>query len=101
MGQDLSLAPFGLVVERVETEAAGLLIMARPASKTATCPTCGSTSGRVHSTYERSLGDLPSQGRAVRIMLWTRRFRCVLATCCQRIFTERLLGPAAAACVRR
>ena len=31
MGRDLSLAPCGLVVERVETEAAGLLIVAHPA----------------------------------------------------------------------
>ncbi len=101
MGRDLSLAPCGLVVERVETEAAGLLIMARPASKTATCPTCGSASGRIHSTYERSLADLPSQGRAVRIRLWTRRFRCVLVACRQRIFTERLAATAARPFARR
>jgi hypothetical protein len=31
MGRDLSLAPCGLVVERVETEAAGSLIVVRPA----------------------------------------------------------------------
>ena len=57
MGRDLSLAPCGLVVERVETEAAGLLIVARPALPTAVCPTCGFASARVHSTYQRFLGD--------------------------------------------
>ena len=61
MGRDLSLAPCGLVVERVETEAAGLLIVARPALKAAVCPTCGSPSTRIHSTYQRSLADLPAQ----------------------------------------
>src|ERR1035437_3752558 len=75
MGRDLSLAPCGLVVERVETEAEGLLILARPASTTAVCPTCGSASARIHSTYRRMLADLPAQGRAVRISVSTRRFR--------------------------
>jgi len=36
------------------------------------------------------MSDLPSQGRLVRISLRTRRFRCVVADCEQRIFTERL-----------
>ena len=70
MGRDLSLAPCGLVVERVETEAEGLLILARPASATAVCPTCGSASARIHSTYRRFLADLPAQGRAVRITVY-------------------------------
>lgn len=51
MGRDLSLVPCGLVVERIGTEAGGLLIVARPASTTAACPTCGCLSARIHSTY--------------------------------------------------
>ena len=101
VGRDLSLAPCGLIVERIETEAAGMLMRARPASKTATCPVCGSASGRIHSTYERTLADLPSQGQAVRIRLRTRRFRCVLATCRQRIFTERLAATSGRPFARR
>lgn len=95
MGRDLSLAPCGLVVERVETEAAGLLIVARPALTTAACPTCGSVSVRIHSTYQRFLADLPAQGRAVRISVRARRFRCAVMSCHQRIFTERLAATAA------
>src|ERR1035437_247921 len=95
MGRDLSLAPCGLVVERVETEAEGLLILARPTSTTAVCPTCGSASARIHSTYRRMLADLPAQGRAVRISVRARRFRCALVSCHQRIFTERLAATAA------
>jgi transposase len=101
MGRDLSLAPCGLVVERVETEAAGLLIVARPALTTAACPTCGSVSVRIHSTYQRSLMDLPAHGQAVRIRVSARRFRCVLATCGQRIFTERLAATASLPFARR
>src|ERR1035437_7111577 len=95
MGRDLSLAPCGLVVERVETETAGLLIVARPALTTAACPTCGSVSVRIHSTYQRFLADLPAQGRAVRISVRARRFRCAVMSCHQRIFTERLAATAA------
>jgi transposase len=101
VGRDLSLAPCGLVVERIEVGAGGVLMLACPASKTATCPACGSGSGRIHSTYERTLSDLPSQGQVVRIRLRTRRFRCVLATCRQRIFTERLAATSGRPFARR
>src|ERR1035437_2157232 len=90
MGRDLSLAPCGLVIESVEAETGVLVILARPLSETADCPICGSPSASIHSLYQRSLADLPSHGRAVRIKLSTRRFRCALATCSRRIFTERL-----------
>jgi hypothetical protein len=63
MGRDLSLAPCGLIIERIETETTGVVIVTRPASQSAVCPSCGSFSVRIHSTYQRFLGDLPSQGR--------------------------------------
>ncbi len=101
MGRDLSLAPLGLIIERIETETAGVVIVTRPASQSADCPSCGSSSGRIHSTYQRFLGDLPSQGRAVRIKISSRRFRCALASCSQRIFTERLEATALRPFARR
>jgi transposase len=101
MGRDLSLAPCGLVIERVEAETGVLVILAHPVSETADCPICGSSSARIHSTYQRLLADLPSHGRAVRIKLKTRRFRCVLSTCSRRIFTERLAATAGRPFARR
>ncbi len=90
MNRGITLAPCGLIIECVESEATRLLIVARPAARTAVCPGCGTVSARVHSRYWRSLSDLPSQGRAVRIRLEARRFRCPLATCARKIFAERL-----------
>ncbi|HEX7562430.1 MAG TPA: ISL3 family transposase [Bradyrhizobium sp.] len=90
MGRGITLAPCGLTIERIETEADKLLIVARPVSKTAACPACGRTSASVHSRYQRSLSDLPSQGRRVRVTVCARRFRCVVTDCPQRIFAERL-----------
>jgi transposase len=101
MGRDLSLAPCGLFIESAEPETGVLVILARPSSGTADCPLCGSASTRIHSTYQRSLADLPSHGRLVRIKLSTRWFRCVLATCSRRIFTERLAATAGRPFARR
>ena len=44
---------------------------------------------RVHSRYVRRVADLPCSGRAVRIGIVTRRFRCDIPACPQRIFAER------------
>ena len=101
MSRGISLAPCELAIERVETEADKLLILARSITKTAACPTCGSQSDHIHSRYQRSLTDLPSQGRAVEIRLSSRRFRCTMTECPQRTFAERLAASAARPYARR
>jgi transposase len=90
MGKCISLAPCGLIIECIESAADALIIVARPASMSAACPTCGHFSDSIHSRYQRLLSDLPSQGKPVRIKALARRFRCVLSNCRQRIFVERL-----------
>src|SRR3954454_15466528 len=86
----IKLAPFGLIVEGLETGADKLIVTARSASTTAACPACGAISASVHSRYQRVLSDLPCQGRAVQIRVCARRFRCLPAECHRRIFAERL-----------
>jgi transposase len=54
------------------------------------CPVCAHLSPRIHSSYRRSLTDLPWAGRTVRIALSVRKFFCTTVTCPRRIFTERL-----------
>ena len=46
----------------------------------------------MHSHYERSLGDLPSQGQAVKLHVTVRRFRCLTPACPRRTFAEPLAG---------
>ena len=89
-----------LVVERLETTADQITVLARPASETAACPSCTHLSKSIHSRYERSLSDLPSDGRAVQIKIRVRRFRCSQADCPQRVFAERL-EPAVATVLSR
>ena len=60
------------------------------------CPLCGRMSGRIHSRYTRTLGDLPWHGRTVRLSLKVRRFFCDYASCPRRIFAERIPGVAVA-----
>jgi transposase len=44
----------------------------------------------VHSHYQRTLADLPWQGRIIALRVRARRFRCISPMCPRRIFTERL-----------
>jgi transposase len=55
----------------------------------------------VHSRYERKLLDLPSHGRAVRLRIVVRRFRCTEPSCRRRIFAESLGEAIASRSARR
>ena len=86
----LPLIPSGLLVRQVVPSADTVMITTAPKAPEACCPVCGHTSHRVHSRYFRTLADLPWQGRTVLIRIEARRFRCTVAECPRRIFTERL-----------
>jgi transposase len=57
----------------------------------ARCHTCGNTSERIHSHYQRTLADLPWAHCPVRILIQLRKFFCDNADCKRRIFTEPIL----------
>src|SRR5205807_1679746 len=57
---------------------------------TASCPSCGTQSSQIQSRYTRTLRDLPSGGRPIRLLMHVRRFFCKKRTCTQKIFVERL-----------
>lgn len=56
----------------------------------AKCPLCAAPSAQIHSSYVRTLADLPWAGYTVRLQLTVRKFFCKIATCVRRIFAERL-----------
>ncbi|MBA3468477.1 MAG: ISL3 family transposase, partial [Herpetosiphonaceae bacterium] len=64
--------------------------MASITTATATCPSCQTASRRIHSRYTRTLHDLPWASFTMTLLLHVRRFRCLVSTCAQQIFTERL-----------
>jgi transposase len=96
-----AIAPAGLVVDTVEFAAGQILITGRSRSPVSICPNCCRPSTRVHSRYHRTLADLPSHGRPVRITLAARRFRCATVSCATRIFVERFPPQVTAAFARR
>lgn len=84
-----SLVPDGFAVQEARVDEGVVVITVRSTGSGATCPGCGVEARRVHSRYIRSLADLPVSGRAVRLLVNARRFRCDEACCGRRIFVER------------
>jgi transposase len=82
----------GVVVERVEQTAVGVVIRARAAAVSAMCPGCGAVSARVHGNYQRTLADTALAGQRVLIRLWVRRFACREPGCRRRTFAEQFAG---------
>ena len=76
-------------VERVDV-AEEITLTLRTTSPTASCPSCGTQSSQIQSRYTRTLRDLPSGGRPIRLIMHVRRFFCKKRTCAQKIFVERL-----------
>ena len=76
-------------VEGIEI-AEEIALTLRTVSPTAFCPSCGTASSRIQSCYTRTLRDLPSVGRPIRLLMQVRRFFCKKSTCVQKIFVERL-----------
>jgi transposase len=54
------------------------------------CPRCQAAARRVHSTYTRTLLDLPWADVAIRLQLHVRKCFCPTTQCLRTIFTERL-----------
>lgn len=80
----------GLRFENITIDAETITLSVASTRPEADCPICGSGSGRLHSHYLRTVCDLPWAGRAVRISLRVRKFRCANQGCPRRIFAERL-----------
>ena len=54
------------------------------------CPICGQSTKRVHSTYIRTLQDLPWGALRLTLRVQLHRFFCQNPACMRKIFTERL-----------
>lgn len=81
-----------VVVLSVDVNHEAIRIEASSTAAEAVCPSCGSQSGRIHSSYLRFPADVPSAGRRVVLCLWVRRFFCRNASCGRRTFVEQLPG---------
>jgi transposase len=87
----MSLFPHlaGLRLEKVELDGETVRLHLAASARRARCPLCKRRSRRVHSSYHRTVADLPLAGRRLVLRLRVRRFRCDVRRCSRAIFAER------------
>ena len=82
--------PAGMCMESIEKTESDLVVSVISTSPTSRCSLCSWPSSAVHSSYHRSVRDVPCGGQSVRLALTVRKFFCRNAGCQRKIFTERL-----------
>jgi transposase len=86
--------PACFVVDQILQNPDQITILTHPRQQAAPCPRCAVVSWRIHSHYQRTLRDLPWQGRPVRLRVQARRFRCLNPACSRQTFAEPLADAA-------
>jgi len=79
----------GLRLEQVALDGETVRLHLAASARRARCPLCTRWSKRVHSSYHRTVADLPLAGRQLILRLRVRRFRCGARRCPRAIFAER------------
>jgi transposase len=67
-----------------------LILVATMTAPKAACPDCHYLADRIHSSYPRTLADLPWAMAPIQLRLTVRRFFCTTCTCSRQTFSERL-----------
>jgi len=80
----------GLRFDHIEITARRITLTITAVRATAACPLCQHRSKTVHSSYTRTVADLPWSGMMVSLQVQTRRFACPVKSCERKIFCERL-----------
>ena len=81
-----------LVIEDVTDQDGVIVVRARTADGPVCCPGCGAPTGRVHEYFERTLADVPADGRPVVVRVRVRRLRCPVLDCGVQTFREQVPG---------
>lgn len=81
--------PEGMLVEQIQRTETGLVVSVLSTCPTSCCPLCTWPSSSVHSSYQRSVRDVPCAGQNIRLSLTVRKFFCRNDDCQRKIFTER------------
>jgi transposase len=81
-----------LVIEDVQDAGEVICLRARTADRAVACPDCGAVTARVHGYCERTVTDVPVDGRRVRVLVRVRRMRCPVPGCARQTFREQVPG---------
>lgn len=80
-----------LVIEEVTDEGGWIRVRARTRDLPVSCPDCGVAGVRVHAFAQRTVRDVPVDGRPVVIAVRVRRLVCPTRGC-RQTFREQLPG---------
>jgi transposase len=81
-----------LVIDEVSDLDDLILVRARTPAGLAPCPGCGGLTGQVHGYCERTVADVPADGRPVTVRVRVRRLRCPAGGCPVQTFREQVPG---------
>ncbi|MFF3699037.1 ISL3 family transposase [Streptomyces sp. NPDC002221] len=90
--EDVLFPGIDVRLERVSVSAEVLCVEAAACGPPPRCPDCRARVRRVHSAYERSLGERPLGGQQLVVRLRVRRFFCDRPLCRRRTFVEQVDG---------
>lgn len=77
-----------LAIRLIRCDHGSVILDAHGTVRRGRCPTCGTTSIRVHDRYRRHPSDLPWRTCSVHLTLTVRRFCCDNQACSRRTFAE-------------
>jgi len=81
-----------LVIDDVTDLDGVIVVRARTPGGLVPCPRCGGRTGQVHGYYERTVADVPADGRPVVVRVRVRRMRCPVPGCPVQTFREQVPG---------
>jgi transposase len=81
-----------LVIEDVQDAGEMVWVRARTRAAAVVCPGCGAATARVHGYHERTVADVPVDGRRVLVRVTVRRMRCPVPDCPRQTFREQVPG---------
>ena len=81
-----------LVIEDVSDRDDVIVVRAGTAGGSLACPRCGALTGQVHGYCERTVADVPADGRPVVVLVRVRRMRCPALGCPVQTFREQVPG---------
>ncbi len=88
--QELLPTGAGLVLEQVQLCGEVVHLFVHHEASGASSPSCACWSEAFHSSYQRTIADLPIGDRHVVVHLEVRRFRCRQRTCPRKTFVEQV-----------
>lgn len=78
------------VIEDVQDAGGVIRVLAGTSGAALSCPGCGTGAARVHGYHERTVADVPVDGRQVLVVARLRRMRCPVPGCAVQTFREQV-----------